>query len=46
MYKGFIGIDPSFTGTGISIINVEDKIITIDQHSIDIGKGKFIDMQV
>lgn len=37
-----IGIDPSFSGLGISKISLKEKVIYLDQKSVDIKDGKFI----
>lgn len=42
MIDYIFGIDPSFSGLGLSKISLPDKIIYLDQKSVDISDGKFI----
>lgn len=37
----FIGIDPSFRGLGFSCIDVNNKVITFNELSVDVGYGSF-----
>lgn len=37
----FVGIDPSFRGLGFSCINTNDKYITFNELSVDVGYGSF-----
>ena len=36
-YNYFVGIDPSFLGLGLSIIDKDNKIITFKELSVDVG---------
>ena len=44
MINYFIGIDPSFSGLGLSIINEEKKEITFKELSVDVGIGAFAEI--
>lgn len=37
----FVGIDPSFRGLGFSCINTNDKYITFNELSVEVGNGSF-----
>lgn len=43
-YKYFVGIDPSFTGMGISIIDVENKKLVFRELSVKVGHGAFAEI--
>lgn len=43
-YNYFIGIDPSFSGFGLSIIDEKKKEITFKEISVDVGYGAFAEI--
>jgi hypothetical protein len=40
----FIGIDPSFSGLGLSLINTQDKTIIFKELSVNVGHGTFAEI--
>lgn len=42
--KYFVGIDPSFKGMGVSIIDDINKSIIFREHSVDVGHGTFVEI--
>lgn len=44
MYKMFVGIDPSFKGMGVSIIDTVNKTLTFRELSVDVGHGAFAEI--
>ena len=43
-YKYFVGVDPSFRGMGISIIDTENKKLKFKELSVEVGKGTFAEI--